>query len=262
MDRDRALELQRGSLRDTIEMLATGSEGARQIEFPGVLAAATPAVPKRSIPNSVTYRAASDLAAAYADLAAAYEEAGIEAWTVWVPEFDAEAIEALERAGHQFDGSPGAMTLDLTRFEPPDVGDLDWDTDADGALIGLINDRAYGHESGDGYAAGFAQVRAKPPLRLYRALVGGEAACVLGTIDNARAPGGVDCGIYFVATDPRYRKRGLATRLMTAALLEAIERGCATSTLQSSEAGRPVYDALGYEPQFDLHLYERRRPRG
>jgi GNAT superfamily N-acetyltransferase len=260
VDRDRALELQRGSLRDYIGILSSGSEGARLIELPGVVAVATPAVPKRSIVNPVSYEAASALAAAYDELAKAFDAAGIEAWTVWVPEFDAEAIGLLELAGHQFDGSPGAMTLELERFEPPEVGDLDWDSDCNGPLLGVINDRAYGHvSSGDGYAGGFAKLAAEGPLRLYRARLDGEPACVLGTMDNRRAPGGVDCGVYFVATDPRYQGRGLATRLLTAALLEAIERGCATSTLQASGAGRPIYEALGYEPQFNLHLYERRR---
>jgi ribosomal protein S18 acetylase RimI-like enzyme len=261
MSRFRALELQRGSLRDYIEMLATGSAGARLIEFDGVVANATPAVPARSISNPVSYEDAGALAAAYEELAAAFDDAGIEAWTVWVPEFDAEAIELLERRGHVFDGSPGAMTLDLARFEPPPLGDLEWDHDCDGPLLGLINDRAYGHEPGDGYSGGFTGLRVEPPRRLYRALIEGRPACVMGTIDHAHPWGEVDCGIYFVATDPAYGRRGLATRLLAAALIEARKRGCATSTLQASGAGRPVYEALGYESDFDLHLYERRRGR-
>jgi GNAT superfamily N-acetyltransferase len=83
----------------------------------------------------------------------------------------------------------------------------------------------------------------------------------MATIDHAPGPGarGPDCGIYFVATRERFRRRGLATRLMRAALAEARERGCATSSLQASGMGEPVYAAMGYEHCFRFHLYERRR---
>jgi GNAT superfamily N-acetyltransferase len=63
-----------------------------------------------------------------------------------------------------------------------------------------------------------------------------------------------------VATDHRARGRGLATRLMTAALIEARERGCRTSSLQASPLGEPVYTALGYQTHFRYAMYERRRP--
>jgi GNAT superfamily N-acetyltransferase len=259
MHRSRALELQRGSLRDYITMLAIGSPDARLIELDRVIATVTPAVPARSISNPVAYDDAAALAAAYEAIAEAFDEAGIQAWTVWVPEFDADAIDLLQRNGHAFDGAPAAMTLELARWEPPPLGDLTWDHECDGPLLGRINDRAYGHETGEGYAGGFSELRAEPPLRLYRALVDGRPASVLGTIDHAYPSGASDCGIYFVATDPDYGGRGLATRLLAAALIEARERGCDTSTLQSSRAGQRIYEALGYEPQFTLHLYERRR---
>ena len=258
MDIARAVELQRNSLRDYIGMVASGSPGAQLIELDGVLAAAVPATPQRSIPNSVTYADADALADAHDELSARYVEAGISAWTIWVPEFDRDAAELLERAGHRLDGSPAAMTLELAELDPPDLRDLDWDRDCDGETLGRINDRAYGHEGADGYAGALSGLGEGAGLRLYRAMVDGEPVSVLGTIERTEPDGAADCGIYFVATDPAYRRRGLSTRLLAAALIEARERGCATSTLQASGAGRSIYEALGYEHPFDLHLYERR----
>ena len=69
---------------------------------------------------------------------------------------------------------------------------------------------------------------------------------MLGT----RTDHGADLGVYFVATDPA--SPGVAagsTRLLAAALIAARERGCATSSLQSSARGKPVYEALGYVEQ-------------
>jgi GNAT superfamily N-acetyltransferase len=252
MDQARALKLQRGSLDDYVRVLAAASPGSRLIELGGVIGAATPAR-SRSIANSVTYTDAAALASAYPELAAAFDDAGIQAWTVWVPEFEREAIELLEGAGHKFDGRPTAMTADLTAFEPPDLGDLDWDADCTPEEHAAVNDAAYGHDPAEGLRSVLGHPHAGDPVRRYRARIGGETACVLGTIDREG-----DCGVYFVATDPGHRGRGLATRLLAVALVDAVDRGCTTSTLQSSPLGRPIYESLGYEPQFALHLYERR----
>ena len=238
-----------------------GAPGSRVVELDGVAGAIVPAVPSRSIANSVTYRDADALIASLDELAATYEEAGIEAWTVWAPEFDREAIAGLEAAGHKFDGQPTAMVLDLAAAAPSDLGDLEWDREATWEELGRINDEAYGHAGAGGFAPGLRRFPEGLDLRLRRARVDGETTCVMATIDHAPTPGadGPDCGVYFVATREAFRRRGLATRLMWAALGEARERGCATSSLQASAMGEPVYAAMGYEPCFRFHMYERRR---
>jgi GNAT superfamily N-acetyltransferase len=209
--------------------------------------------PDRSIPNSVTYRDAAALEAALDDLAAAYDEAGVNAWTVWTPDVDHDAIELLEGAGHSFDGKPAAMTLDLSELAEIDIGDLDWDTSADPVDVGRVNDLAYGFEVGS-FGAAIGTPPPDPAMRLYQARLGGRVACVTQTIDCED-----DCGIYFVATLPDHRGQGLTTRLMHVALAEARERGCATSTLQASPMGYPIYERLGYRTFCRMHLYERRK---
>ena len=89
-------------------------------------------------------------------------------------------------------------------------------------------------------------------LRLYRARAEGEVACVLGTLDVED-----DAGIIFVATPPAMRGRRLASRLLTAALIEARERGMRTSSLQASALGSPIYERLGYRTYFRFHILER-----
>ncbi|MFI5121843.1 MAG: GNAT family N-acetyltransferase [Vicinamibacteria bacterium] len=255
LSRERALELQQRGIRDWIALLGASSEGASLVRRGGVTASVCPACPQRSICSSVTYTDAGELAATLDELAAIYDAAGIAAWTVWVPEFDREAIAALEAAGHELDAAPVAMSLELAGFEPPEVGDLDWDNDVDPADLGRLNDLAYDLPPESLLSPALTAPPANPDLRLYQARIGGRPACVLGTIDH----GGADLGVYFVATHPDHRGLGLASRLMTVALGEAIERGLETSSLQGSIMGQSVYRRLGYSDDFTLTMRERRR---
>ena len=249
--REQALALQKRGLRDWICLLGASSPGASVHARDGITAAIVPACPGRSICNSVTYEDAASLAAGLDELAELYERAGIAAWTVWTPEFDADAIDILEAGGHALDAAPSAMSLELAGYEPPEPGDLDWDTEPDPADLGRINDIAYGLAPDALLSPGLAEPG--PGVRLYQARADGATACVLGTMDHDS-----DLGFYFVATDPERRGRGLASRLMGVAIADAIDRGMATSSLQGSPMGRPIYRKLGYGDDFALRMYERR----
>lgn len=254
IDRDAALEIQRTALAEWIGALAESSPGSMRFERDGITACALPVCPERSIANSVTYADPAALLGRLDDLATFYDDAGIEAWTVWVPEVEPGTAAALERAGHAFDGQPMAMTLELADWQPPDVGDLDWDSDASPADLGRLNDLAYGLSEEEGLAR--ALVDTPERWHLHQARIDGEVACVLGTIEHR----GSDLGIYFVATAPEFRRRGLCSRLMGVVLDQGRQRGLATSSLQASPMGEPIYSRLGYRPAFRLAMYERRRP--
>jgi GNAT superfamily N-acetyltransferase len=62
-----------------------------------------------------------------------------------------------------------------------------------------------------------------------------------------------------VATLPGHRGKGLAGRLLRAALAQARERGLRTSTLQASILGAGMYERAGYSVAGRLGLYERRQ---
>ena len=251
MNRDQALAVEKRALFDWLGILGSAAPESRLVDVEGVRGAIVPACPTRSIPNSVSYTDAESLAAGLDEVSAAYGDAGIEAWTVWVPDFDLEAIELLTQAGHFFDGAPAAMTLELAEFEPREDASLVWSDAGNPADLGRINDLAYGLPADTGMAGGL--VAPGPELTIYDARVGGEVACVLGTADH-----GPDLGVYFVATDPKHQGSGLAGRLLRVALAAAKARGLRTSSLQSSARGKPVYEALGYVEHFQLHLYEKR----
>jgi GNAT superfamily N-acetyltransferase len=238
------------SLWPFCRMLAAASDGAQLVELDGVIASVVPVTPDRSITNSVAYEDTGSLERALDRLAAVYADAGIRAWTVWVPAGDREAQELLEGAGHELDGVPTAMAMALDGFEPsPGAAALDLKPDPDPAAIGTLNDIAYGFDGE------FTRAFAKRPeiLRLYAARAGGEIMSCVGTIHDQD-----DCGVFLVATHPQARVRGLAGHLVTVALNEARRAGCATASLQSTAMGKPVYLRLGFREFGPIQMWEQR----
>jgi GNAT superfamily N-acetyltransferase len=252
LERDEVIDLQRHGLEAFLRVIAAGAEESRLLSFPGVTAAAVPAAPERSFVNSIVYGSAEELAAAIDSLVAEYRGRGIHAWTVWVPEGDRAATEILAAAGHELDASPAAMALDLVDLSEPELAGLDWDDRATPREVARLNDLAYGWPDHGGFAGAFTSAF-DPALRLYRARVDGELACVAGTIDRDS-----DCVLVMVATHPERRGAGLARRLCHAALAEARGRSLRTSTLQATKLGQPVYERLGYRSYGALEMWERR----
>jgi len=253
MDRSEAIERHRGALMSFARLTGAGAETSSVIERDGLIASMCPAVPYASIVNSVGYRDANALAAVLDELASAYDEAGVRAWTVWVPEDDREAATLLESAGHKLDATPTAMVMNLTDLPEPDDADLDWDANADPAVVAELNDHAY-EAPGGMFAAAITRFGAVDGLCLYQARIDDDPACVLAMYDNED-----DCEIYLVATRAQHRGKGLARRLLHRALLEARDRGLAISNLQATKLGYPVYERLGYNPICTLQMWERRR---
>ena len=69
---------------------------------------------------------------------------------------------------------------------------------------------------------------------------------------------GDDCGVSFVATVPKARRRGLASAVMRQALTAARQNGCTTTTLQATDVGEKLYANLGYRHLCVMQLWERR----
>ena len=232
------------------EVLATTGSGER-VMLDGVCASLSPATPERSVFNSVIYERPEALADRLDELGRIYDEAGVGAWTVWVPESDPDSARLLEAAGHRHDANPTAMVLDLDRLADPGVDGLDWDAEATHEEVCSVNDRAYGYPDGT-FARGIYADAEGP--RFYRARLHGETACVIGVNEV-----GGDAGIWWVATLPEARGHRLSGRLMHVALTQSRERGCDISTLEATRLGRPIYEGLGYRAIGSIGMWERRR---
>ena len=63
-----------------------------------------------------------------------------------------------------------------------------------------------------------------------------------------------------VYTEPRYRRQGLARRLMEVAIAWCRKQGLGSVYLHASEDGRPLYEALGFTPTNEMQLDLRAAP--
>lgn len=235
------------SLRSFVRAFALASPGGDVFESGSATAGIVPALADRSVVNSVV---SDELGEDLLDeLAAAYDAAGVRAWTVWVPEHADAVQRLLEAAGHVLDAEPMAMAMALDGLEPPADGELELVPDPEPAAVAEVLEPAYGWEG----AAG--ALRWYDGSHPYLALADGRPACTLGVHDHEG-----DAHVVWVGTVEAARGRGLASRLMRRALADARERGCTTTTLVATRMGHPVYSRLGYEDLGRVQMWERRKP--
>jgi hypothetical protein len=251
MDDPSLLSTMFDSLRASLRLGAKGAADTHLIEFDGVTASVVPAVPNRSVVNAVVYDRPTALEASLDKLAVAYEDAGVRAWTVWVPDGDKHAVRLLEAAGHKLDASPRAMGMELDRLRDASEPEPEWSGEWDLRSAGLVNDRAYGDPDGlwEHALGGLPEQSA----HLYLTRLAGEPASFVMVHDHER-----DCVFWFAATVPGARGRGLVSGLLHRALVDARNRGCLTTTTQATAMGRPVYERIGYRDLGPVHMYERR----
>jgi GNAT superfamily N-acetyltransferase len=224
--------------------------GGRVLEIGDAQAAIVPASPNRSFFNSVFYEDTGAMLEALPRLAEAYDEAGVNAWTVWTPAADEVAGAGLAAAGHALDAEPRAMSLELAELRVPEPDpDLRIRSEMDLETSRLINETAYGYPPGD-----FPPMEPLPDTELFLAELVGETIGTTLVLDR-----GPDCEITFVATLPEARGRGVAKRLLGHVLERAAERGQLASTLMATRLGFPVYEALGYHDVGGLQMWERRK---
>jgi GNAT superfamily N-acetyltransferase len=98
------------------------------------------------------------------------------------------------------------------------------------------------------------ELRDTPEVTLLLGCLDGQPACTSLVIDR-----GEIAGIYWVATLPDARRRGLGEAITWAAVHAGAAAGCAVASLQASAMGRPIYERMGFAWTWD---YERFAPPG
>ncbi|MBA2505824.1 MAG: hypothetical protein H0V29_07755, partial [Thermoleophilaceae bacterium] len=116
-------------------------------ERPGLRAARAPHCPERSVANGVVYEDRDAVRRALPELRDWFAEHGC-AWVVWVQPGHEDVARACEEFGNVLDAAPEAMGLDLGAMPDPVNDGLDWAGGQDAAILGPVNDVAYGYNDG------------------------------------------------------------------------------------------------------------------
>jgi GNAT superfamily N-acetyltransferase len=236
-------------------LFGSSADGARLLRLPGVVASINPAAPDRSIFNWVIAEQPHQLFEVYDELSRSYTAAGVRAWTVWSDDMDEVTAEWLTARGHKLDAKPRAMAADIASLALPEIGDLSWQPTTDISLVAAINDAAYDFPPPAFRAA--LQRNADPRWHAYVAM---DQDTPIGCVLSHDSADG-DCGVSGVATLPRARGTGTASRLLAVAVTRAAQRGAHTTTLQATSKGAPIYARLGYRDLGALIMWEHRTPK-
>jgi len=247
------LARQTANQRGFYRALAHGSVGSRLIELDGgVQATVAPVRPWYSIFNSVLYTEPGALINALPQLTSEYEAAGSKAWTVWVPPTDAATPAALQAAGHVLDSTPMLMGASISEIDLDQRLELDLDPAPTWRMVAVCNDAAHGVLEDWSMAAVVENVH-DPATQCYAATLHGRVACALLAREHDR-----DCYFWFVASIPEARGLGLAGELVRVALRTAQQRGCETTTLESTAMAESLYANLGFRALGRYEMWERR----
>jgi GNAT superfamily N-acetyltransferase len=216
----------------------------------GLVASIVPNAPDSPTLNAAVAIDPDEAPQRLAELGELYERAGIRRWGVWLDGRASLPAQALTQAGMVVTtASPGmgANIADVTTTDRTDET-----TEADLETVGRVNDLAYGNY--DGRLERTLKPLPNGILHGYKVDHDGGPAAVALALHHEQ-----DCGISFVATVPKARRQGLATKVMRQALNEARHSGCTTTTLQATDVGERLYRNLGYRHLCVMQLWELRR---
>jgi GNAT superfamily N-acetyltransferase len=162
-------------------------------------------------------------------------------------------------AGFVLSKEATGMTLDPGSFvpaaNPPGLSMGEARTEEDFGLWSGIVCRNLFEKREEADAAAFAEIgkifKDTGRLGLFLGREEGRAVSASASFAGSQGIGGV----YFVATEPRARRKGYGAALSSAAAARCFEEGSRAVILQATVPGRPVYESLGFEAVSTLRRY-------
>jgi GNAT superfamily N-acetyltransferase len=234
-----------------LQALLGGHAGPGSVlERDGLVASVVPSAPDSPTLNAAVAIEADRAPEHLEELHVRYAKAKVRRWGVWLDGSASLAAQALAQAGMVVTTASPGMGATLDELPTPNLNDAAPRL-ADLTTVGRVNDLAYGN-----YDARLERTLAPLPngiLKGYRADLNGKPAAVALALHH-----GEDCGVSFVATIPKARRKGLASTVMRQALAAARDGGCTTTTLQATDVGERLYTNLGYRHLCVMQLWERR----
>ncbi len=169
-------------------------------------------------------------------------------------QFEAECAEGLRAAGlHEAARVPGMVLAPIRDGAVPrdDLSVREVRGDEDLVRYQETAFAGFGFPATSGRLFLTGRLLAMPNVRLYLGLVEGRPVCT-----SALCATGPVAGIYWVATLPDLRGRGLGEAITWSAVRGGIQLGCGFASLQASALGRPVYARMGFATPLHYVCFE------
>ena len=214
---------------------ARGSAGAELVLSDGFAAAVFPSDPERSIFNNVLLRRGLNRAGrrhAIETVESVYADAGVDRYAAWAHETDGALRVELSGSGYRLEETTRVMGMSLDDLESKPT-DVDVET--------FSWPRYLAYLSHEGMPDGLLSGVDPDVYHVLGVRVADQDVATALAFDHDG-----DCGIYNMGTLEPFRRRGLATALLCRHLEDAIGRGCATASLQSTPMAEGVYGAVGF----------------
>lgn len=221
---------------------ARGAREAGVLRLAGVAVAVFPAEPERAFYNNAVLEmglTAPQRSVALDAMEATYAATSIGDFAAWVHESDDNMSRDLVARGYTLNESTRAMgmALDDLSVERPtiDIGPSSWSE-----YLQILD------------VPGLHSQGTPDAYHLLTARLDGEGVATAMAFDFDH-----DCGIFNVSTLEHARRRGLGTAVTALHLHHALERGCLTASLQSTQMAEQVYRSLGFRDLERLLEYVR-----
>jgi ribosomal protein S18 acetylase RimI-like enzyme len=245
-DRETLFAIQWAGLVALVEIFGVYAPQSTLIEEHEMVGSAVPSVDS-SLINVALARDPHEPPHELAAIRRCFVEAGAAKWGVWVQGGDARSAAAATQAGLRLDSTPPAMLAELGEVGAGEAGEAE---PVNLATVGAVNEAAYGPAS----PKLGPSIAALPEAVLAYGARAGDGG--IGAVAMAFDHGHEDTAVWFVATRPEAQRQGLGRQVMSALLADARRRGNRTASLQSSSAGRRLYESLGFTAVGEVHLYE------
>ena len=181
------------------------------------------------------------------------------AWHVGPSMQPRDLEKRLERAGFTYAGDDYGMAADLSIV--PEAVRV-----PDGFAIQRVETQAeldsWVHVLGGGFGEGPVEARWVGDMYACLGLDHPEWHHFLGTFEGKPVStatmlyGAGVAGLYFIYTDPDYRRRGIGAAMTVVPLKQAADDGYKAAVLGASTMGRPVYERLGFREYYRIGIFE------
>lgn len=170
-------------------------------------------------------------------------------WWVGPNDTPKELVDVLNQEGLSLKEENIGMYLDLSEFKSPEkISELDFQQ-----VLSQKQLRSFAHviesigASHEAYEKIYSQLPAslfkkETPLEMYIGYFNNIAVVTGVLVLHANV-----AGLYYVATDPSWRKKGYGTAIMIHLINRAQSKDYNLITLQASEDGKSLYEKLGFK---------------